>query len=346
MNMKKHKNSDNEKTEDIHLDKNEIPFHINANQISNLSKKISNLSFNRYPTDNQVQKIKVLLKLYLEKNNPGLKNVSIDNLCLGNGLDDLLFRIMHVFRDKKIGVFAPTFNCYDTYANMIDKKLIKVDLSDSYDLNIANSDRMIAHEPDILLLCYPNNPTGKCFNSEMIDYLLEKLPSTTFIFDEAYYDFSQKTYLDKINTYPDRIICMRSFSKSYGMAGVRIGFLVGNKEFVRHLKTYELPFHFNVLMLAILEEILQNPNIIDISEIVKEREFLFNELAKHDQIKVFPTDANFIWCQEKGQKGWISKKLEKHSIHVKQYQDFPGYYRISVGTRKENIKLLSILFNK
>ncbi len=323
--------------EEIRISLNEMPFPTYISDYPELIERLPTLELNRYPTLDDVQKIERLAADYL--------GCSVERVCLGNGLDDILFRMMLVFRGKKLGVIKPGFPCYAIYARQAGVQVCTARLSTEFELVDATLDNFMMEKPDLIVLAYPNNPTGNCFDREKIELLIKQLPNTVVIIDEAYYDFSGQSLVNLLQEYPDRLAITRTLSKGWGLAGVRIGFMAGPTWLVNSIRDLELPFHFNNFMLLVAEAAFSSTNSLLIEEVVSQREMIASLLKNHSFLKLYTSQSNFFWCKELGSEGWLRERFVNYGIKVKTYPDWPGYYRFSVGTSEENKRLLAALTN-
>src|SRR5690606_10784082 len=193
---------------------------------------------NRYPDPQQT-----LLKLELSK----IKNVPTENILLGNGSDEVLDLIIRAFcepnRDKVI-CLPPTYGMYKVLANINAVEVVEVPLSNGFQPQVAEILEVI--DAKILFLCSPNNPTGNSFKVSEVEELLNKF-SGIIVIDEAYIDFSnQASWLIKLEEFPNLIIT-QTFSKAYGMAGIRLGICYASTEIISVLNKIKPPYNVNSL---------------------------------------------------------------------------------------------------
>lgn len=312
----------NEFASPIFLDANESPFG----------------ELNRYPDSTQKK-----LKEKLSK----IKNISADQIAVGNGSDELIDLIIKVFCEPKndsILMMNPSFAMYGFYASINENKVVKLDLNENFE--IVKSDFLNTIEDNqlkIFFLCSPNNPTGNSI--EDLEFYIKKFNGIVVV-DEAYIEFSgKKSCIELLEKYPNLIV-LQTFSKAWGMAGARVGVAYSSKEIIKLINTVKAPYNVNSLSLnKILEIISLQGNITDnIENTLNEISWLKNEFQNINCIKkVYPTDANFFLIEFENVEKVYEKLLEKEILTSKRSPQIQNCIRINVGNREENIQLITIL---
>lgn len=310
----------------IYLDANENP---NENGI------------NRYP-DTQQKSVKKLLS--------EIKKVSKSQILLGNGSDevlDLLFRAFCEPNVDNIITLPPTYGMYSVLANLNAIENKEVLLNEDFEPNIEQILSEVNENTKIIFLCSPNNPTGNSFSDESIVTLLKNFNGLV-VLDEAYIDFSSKeSWLSEINDYPNLVIS-QTLSKAYGMAGIRLGILYASTEIIAVLNKIKPPYNVNILTQRKAIEKLGNIKKINkqVTDIQLEKEFLFKHLLQINFIqKSYESDANFILIKvDNANKRY--QQLLNNGIVVRNRSSQPlceNCLRITIGTTKENLKLINTL---
>ncbi|MHA1688893.1 MAG: aminotransferase class I/II-fold pyridoxal phosphate-dependent enzyme, partial [Promethearchaeota archaeon] len=195
--------------------------------------------------------------------------------------------------------------------------------------------------PTLIIIDNPNNPTGKILlNHKMVTSILE-YKNALLVIDEAYYEFSQVTYGDLVESHPNLAV-VRTLDKAFSLAGVRIGYLIAGDIFLSEFSTFFMYLPQVTLYSAL--EALKNPEYIypNINRIIQERNRMKRELEQFG-ISVFSSDTNFLLMKIKHPK--IVEELEKRGILVSDISQYwlPGYIRVSIGTPQENDIFLSNL---
>ena len=209
----------------IFLDANENPY---------------NTGLNRYPDPHQRD-----LKLVLSK----MKNITTENILVGNGSDEVLDLLFRAFCEPNIDnviTLPPTYGMYGVLANLNAIENKKIILNDDFQPNVSSILNRANENTKIIFLCSPNNPTGNSFSSESVLEILTNF-SGLVVIDEAYIDFSEKeSWLKRLEEFPNLVI-VQTLSKAYGMAGLRLGLLYASKEIISILEKIKPPYNVNVV---------------------------------------------------------------------------------------------------
>ena len=310
----------------VYLDANENPF---------------DTGLNRYPDPQQN-----LVKAALAK----IKNVSREQLLLGNGSDEVLDLIFRVFCEPKVDtviVLPPTYGMYEVLANTNDVGLIKISLLDNYQPNVDEILKAQNSQTKLLFLCSPNNPTANSFNADKIETLIKKFTGIVVI-DEAYIDFSsQESWIGRLNEFPNLIV-IQTLSKAYGLAGIRLGACYSSTKIISVLNKIKPPYNINQLTQQTALKALQNSikTNNEIAIIISERNKLIIDLEEISFIvKVYPSDANFLLVKVDNAIVRYHQLIE-HEIIVRNRTNLPlceNCLRFTVGTKEENKKLMNTL---
>ena len=209
----------------VFLDANENPFESGVN---------------RYPDPQQHQ-----LKSILSE----IKGVSIENMLLGNGSDEVLDLIFRAFCEPKIDnviTLPPTYGMYEVLANLNDIEIKTVQLTGDFQPKVETILNASNATSKLLFLCSPNNPTGNSFKATDVETLLNNFKGIVVI-DEAYIDFSEeKSWIERLEEFPNLIVT-QTLSKAYGMAGIRLGICYASVEIITVLNTIKAPYNVNEL---------------------------------------------------------------------------------------------------
>lgn len=223
---------------------------------------------------------------------------------------------------------------------------VEIPLNKEFDIDIrAFKKKLSTRGTKIVFLSYPNNPTGKCFSTKAIIEVLKDSRSIVVI-DEAYSDFSDRSFLSHIKKFKNLII-LKTLSK-IGMSSLRIGMALSNTEIIETLEKVRLPYNLNSFTQAAAKIFLDNFSLLKkhINTVIAERDFLFNEIKKIDGILPYPSDANFILFKTEKDNARIHNNLIKKGIAVRCFTGNPALkncLRVTVGTPKENRIFLTAL---
>lgn len=297
--------------------------------------------YNRYPDPLQEEVKKMISPL---------KGVPVENIFLGNGSDeaiDLPYRIFCRPGIDNVVAIDPTYGMYEVCADTNDIEYRKVSLEENFDIN---PDKLLAacdENTKIIFICTPNNPTGNAFATEKIEKVLREFEGIVIV-DEAYSEFSSQTPMrSKLAQYPNLIV-LNTFSKAWGAAAIRLGMAFASADIIALFNKVKYPYNVNKLTQEKAIEILSNVTILrrNISLIMEERCKLMSSIADLPIVKkVYPTDANFFLAEVVDAVS-IYKYLVQKGIIVRNRNHIHlcgNCLRITIGTKGENIQLLSAL---
>lgn len=311
----------------------------NENNLGSLAGE----GYNRYPDPHQ-KKLKARIA--------ELKGVRPSQIFLGNGSDeaiDLLFRLVCRPGQDSMLHLPPTYGMYEVSAHLNDVKLEAVQLTPEFQIPVPEVLRSVKDTTKLLFVCSPNNPTGNLLHQESIEALLDNFDGLVVV-DEAYIDFAESpSWTSRLDEYPNLVV-LQTFSKAWGMAGLRLGMAFGSEELIALLDKIKPPYNINEatqqLALKALEQTEQLAYMIE--EIVQEREMLLKALPTLDVVEqVFPSDANFLLVRVKNANG-LYEHLLRQGIVVRNRSSLPGCegcLRISIGTVDENQALYQAISN-
>ena len=296
---------------------------------------------NRYPDPQQTSVKKELSKF---------KNIKENNILLGNGSDEVLDLIFRVFCEPKVDnviTLPPTYGMYKVLANINNVEEREVLLTKDFEPSVKKILESTDKNSKILFLCSPNNPTGNSYSKESVEVLLNTFNGIV-VLDEAYIDFSaQESWLKRLNEFPNLIIT-QTFSKAYGMAGVRLGICYASEEIINVLNKIKPPYNINELtQKCALKRFLKIEDLrADIKKILKERVRLIDGLKEIPCVeKVYPTDANFVLVKVDDAAKRYQQLIEK-GIVIRNRTTQPlceNTLRLTVGTKRETKLLIKAL---
>jgi len=328
-NLKPYSSARNEYTGEalVYLDANEIPF---------------NEPYNRYPDP---------LQRKVREKVATIKNTPVESIFLGNGSDEAIDLLIRAFcqpgRDN-ILITNPTYGMYEVAANINDVEIRKVSLNpDNFGIDADAFLNQADQHSKLAFLCSPNNPTGNSLDTNALIKIVNHFKGLV-ILDEAYVDFAPgKSLLPELKKYPNLVI-LQTFSKAWGMAGLRLGMAFASAEIIQVLHKIKYPYNINVLAQQKLLELLDKntPKEKWINQILKERERLTAEMKRLPCTeKIFPSDANFILVKVRNIKKMYQYLVERgiivrdrSKVHLCE-----NSLRITIGTKEENALLIHAL---
>jgi len=310
----------------VFLDANENPY---------------NTGLNRYPDP---------LQWKLKEKIADLKGIGAENIFLGNGSDepiDLLIRVSCHPGVHNVVAIDPTYGMYLVAAETHGVEYRTVPLDEHFDFSAEPLLRKTDGQTRIVFLCSPNNPTGNVLNEQEIVKLLESFQGVV-VLDEAYIDFSSgKGFLHRLHEFPNLVI-LQTFSKAWGMAGVRLGMAFASKDIIAALNKIKYPYNINVLTQQTALERLEEPTLHEewVVSLVKERHRLKEKLAALPLVlQIHPSEANFLLIRVANPNP-LYQYLVNRGIIVRNRNNVSlcsGCLRITVGLPAENDALIEAL---
>jgi histidinol-phosphate aminotransferase len=297
--------------------------------------------YNRYPDPLQ-WKVK-------EKLSP-IKGVSPAQIFLGNGSDEPIDLIIRAFcepNQDSILITDPTYGMYAVCAEVNAVNIQHVPLTADFDIDLDAFPKTFDNTTKVAFLCSPNNPTGNLLSRDKIHEVLTRFYGIVVI-DEAYIDFAKtNSFVQELERYPNLVV-LQTFSKAWGLAGLRLGMAFASPEIIAILNKIKYPYNINIQTQQLALEALDNGYKKDIwvDEILVSRDKLVNGLRKLKIVeKIYPSDANFVLVKVKDAPGTY-RYLTELGIIVRDRSKVTLCYnciRITVGTPEENETLIAAL---
>jgi histidinol-phosphate aminotransferase len=308
------------------------------------------LDANENPYDNSYNRYPDPLQIEVKETISNIKGISSGSIFLGNGSDesiDLLIRAFCEPRIDNIVSVEPSYGMYKVLADINDVKFNTVLLAGDFQLDTKGILKAADNNTKLIFLCSPNNPTSNSFNKQDIEAILNSFKGIVIV-DEAYIDFSTKGSLLSILDEYKNLVVLQTFSKAWGLAGIRLGMAFGSAEIISVLNKVKYPYNISSLTLETAKKELADNKSKDkwIERILNSRENLTKELNSLPYvIKVYPSDANFLLVKLNSPKE-IYDYLVERKIIVRDRSNVilcEGCLRITVGTEDENAMLMNAL---
>jgi len=267
-----------------------------------------------------------------------LFKVGVDNVIHGNGSDELICYLIMTFGGPVLYPL-PTFSMYGLIAQALDEERVEVALNKEFDIELDRTiDAIERHKPRLLFFSSPNNPTGNCFSRDRLLKIIEHVSDTSIVVvDEAYQPFSGRESIIPLTKRYKNLVVLRTLSK-IGLAGLRVGFVIGDKEIIRGINRVRLPFNLNSLSQAMAISALMDEEVIqsNIKKVISERERLFSEMLKIRGVYPYPSEANFILFKVE-RPDVVFNGLIKKGILIRDMKgSVDGCLRVTVGRPKDN----------
>lgn len=324
----------------IKLDAMENPYPLPLALREDIACLAAQAPINRYP-DASATSLKAILRQTLA--------ISDDtDILLGNGSDEIIQIIAMAVAKPGAVVMSvePAFVMFRMIATFVNVQYVGVPLKQDFSLNIAAMLAAIEqHRPAVIFLAYPNNPTGNLFDEAAVLRIIEATPGIVVI-DEAYNAFAEASFLDRLSRYSN-VLLMRTLSKS-GLAGLRLGFLLGSSAWITQLEKVRLPYNIGIMTQLIAEKVLHHTDVLSqqAETIKSERAKLSSFLATIENVEVYPSKANFILFRIPA-ASQIFQMLKQRKILIKNLDGthplLTNCLRVTVGTPDENAQFCATL---
>lgn len=324
----------------VRLDANESFFSMSEEMIKEFGKGLKEIEFNRYPDPYSKDICNKFAKYH---------NISSDCVVAGNGSDELINLIIQSFLKDgdKILTFSPDFSMYSFYANLRRAEVVKIETP--YD-SAVDIDLVIGAikeiSPRIIMFSNPCNPTGQVICQKDILKLCAASPDCLVVVDEAYMDFSDQSVIRYVEEISNMII-LRTMSKAFAAASIRLGFAISNKELSMVIKKVKAPYNVNSVTQKFASILLDHlpENERKVKEIVQMRDLLYVSLKKYESnscpvFRVFKSAANFVYLETDRAKE-IYERLLDAGVAIRFFPN--GTLRITAGNNYEQIKLFKEL---
>jgi len=322
----------------IKLASNENPLGASPLAIAAMRKKL--LQVNRYPDSQSFCLKRKLSKCF---------NLKPSNVVLGNGSDELIDVIIKTFveEDENIITAGVTFLEYEIIAQVLGRQVKKAPLKYfKYDLEAIK--KLIDKKTKLIFIANPNNPTGTYVTKfEVEDFLKELPPDVILVLDEAYDAFIDvDDFPNSLSYLEQNVIILRTFSKAYGLAGLRIGFALLNEECATYMERVRQPFNINLLAQAAALAALDDKKFLSKTRkaVLDGKNYLYDVLKKSG-ITYVTSAANFILvdCGKDGVS--VFKEMLKYGVIVRDMQQYglKNFIRVTIGTKKENERFIKVL---
>ncbi len=326
----------------VKLNQNENPFDVPPELKAELTEAFLSIPWNRYPTEFADDFRKAL----------GAKiGHPTEGIILGNGSNELTYLLGLAFIQPGTPVLLPTplFALYRKVVDLFEGEAVEVP-SVEPPFGIIESAVLAAiakHQPRLIVLNSPNNPTGQQLSFEVQKRIIEAAPGFVIV-DEAYYEFIEGQNAQALLNDHPHVLIMRTFSKAVGLAGLRLGYLLGHPEVMTELCKARLPFMVNRLTVAAASAILQKDNLIRerVAYIKQERDAMFLALQDVPGVQVMPSSTNFLIFKTPLPSMDLVARMAAHGVLIRNMSGYPmlgGYVRVNAGTSIENQAFMTAL---
>ncbi|BAZ16430.1 aminotransferase class I and II [Calothrix sp. NIES-4071] len=333
------------------LDTNESPYDLPVELKQKLAWTYEQvIETNRYP-DGGHEELKRAIAEYVNESDQAL-SITSSNISVGNGSDELIRSLLIATclgGNGSILVANPTFSMYGILAQTLGINVVTVGRNQDFEIDLDAAQSAITQQnPPIkaIFVVHPNSPTANALTDKELTWLQTISEDILIVIDEAYFEFSQNTLVKELQTRPNWVI-MRTFSKAFRLAAMRVGYCIAHPELISVLEKVRLPYNLPSFSIAGALLAMQERNLLlkSIPETINERNNLKAALAQHSQLKVWNSAANFIYLQPKiNNTAKIDNVLTSFSEEFRNMgtlvRQTGGGLRITVGTPQENAHTL------
>jgi histidinol-phosphate aminotransferase len=291
-----------------------------------------------------------LLALYPDRNRgerllADFLAVKSEELLLTNGADEAIDVLCRAYfdSDDEMIIAVPAFSMYEIFAQSAGARVVRVATGPEFAYPLEEVLAAITPRTRMIVITNPNNPTGLTVERERILRVLAAAPHAAVLLDEAYFEFYGQTMMDQIGRVPNLFI-VRTFSKAYGLAGMRLGALAGPAEQMTLLRGIPSPFNVNVFAVECLREALEDRQFVAdyVGQVRSTREWLRAKLENMG-LKCWPSSTNFLLVYLGDLRRKVLDTMTANGIALRDCHDCAGCIRISIGTQQEMEKVLSVL---
>lgn len=317
---------------DIKVNANECGMNLPPMVEDRIMGRLSRVAFNRYPNEDLEQLMQSIADNY---------GLTKENVLIGNGSSEIIEKLFFAFggRNLTIAYPQPSFSMYHIYARLAEVRSVAIDLESDYSFNVRSFIQKVNDsKASLAVICNPNNPTGGVISLEEIEDIVQHT-SCALLIDEAYVEFHGRSAVSLLKKYP-KLLVARTFSKAYGLAAIRCGYLLGEASTIAMIAKTFMPYHMDVLTLVTADTVFQmrDEYVPRIQQMIAERKRMSEQYAELAGFTVYPSETNFILVKyDKAIE--LNDNLVAQNIGVRSFGNAPrleNCLRISMGTREEN----------
>ena len=339
------------------LDTNESPLDLPADLKSKLAWIYQEeIEANRYP-DGSHEELKRAIAEYANESAHLSDSLTVDNISVGNGSDELIRSILIATclgGEGSILVATPTFSVYGILAKSLGIEVVTVERNETdfaLDLSAARQAIEQTDKPPIrvVFMVHPNSPTGNALAAKELDWLRSLPDNILVVVDEAYFEFSQTSVVGEL---PERHnwMVLRTFSKAFRLAAHRVGYAIASPDFIKALEKVRLPYNLPSFSQIAAKLVLQQRKLLLplVEETIEERKRIYQTLQKNSHIKVWQSDANFLYLRLKNissdsQDSILAKLTASLKTEGTLIRHTGGGLRITIGTPEESDRFVERL---
>lgn len=322
---------------EVMLASNENPLNVPSEIVSKIASRMADFRFNRYPDPMASE----LRKLIAEAN--GLEP---ENVLVGNGGDELIFDLLLAWGGpgRRLLDMPPTFSMYAIDAQATGTEVVRVPRKADFSIDgDAVKERLAQGDIDVVVISHPNNPTGNLNDESLLIDIISSTDAIVMV-DEAYFEFSRHTMRPHMLRHPNLVI-LRTFSKAFSLAGLRVGYALGCAEVISELLKVRQPYSVNAFSQWVAASVFRERMVFEqgISEIMRGRDQIIHGLSLQHDVDVFPSEANYVLFRVEHASAFWRDLLHNHSVLIRDFSRSRGLedcLRVTIGTAEENQRFL------
>jgi histidinol-phosphate aminotransferase len=280
-------------------------------------------------------------------------SVAPEQLIIGNGSDEILKMLGEAFLtpEDEVVLSEHTFSVYQFVARLMGAGEVVVPMKD-YTVDLEAMAKAVGPKTKMVFICNPNNPTGTFVGADELDRFLDAVPpGVLVVMDEAYYEYvDDPSYPDTVAMLPSRknLVILRTFSKIYGLAGLRVGYGIGNPEVIAAINRVREPFNVNSLAQAAAVAALADEEFLQQSRAVNRagKEFLYQEFERLG-LSFLPSQSNFILVDVGMDSQQLMGAMLQRGVIIRAADSFglPGFIRVTIGREQDNRRFIDALID-
>lgn len=325
---------------EVALASNENPLNLPDDVLRKVSERVRDFRFNRYPDPTATE----LRKLIADAN-----GLDPENVLVGNGGDELIFDLLLAWGGpgRTLLDMPPTFTMYAIDAESTGTARVAIPRLGDFTVDEgAVLARVREGDIDIVMVANPNNPTGGLCDESFLIELIESTDAIVLV-DEAYFEFSRHTMRPHMSRHKN-LVLLRTFSKAFSLAGLRVGYLLGDADVVCELMKVRQPYSVNAFSQMVAATVFRERPLFEqaISDIIRERERVMHGLSIMHGVEVFPSEANFVLFRVEHASALWRDLMHNYSVLVRDFSRSPGLedcLRVSIGTPEEMSRFLGAM---
>lgn len=325
----------------IKLNQNENPFDVPEVLKRTAVETLTNMSWNRYPD---------VFPGQLQQSLSAFTGHPVEGILAGNGSNELMYTVALaiISRGTKVLITEPTFFLYEKIIRLCEGTIVSVPMRNDLSFDAEQIiETAVREHPSLLVLVSPNSPTAQSLAITDVEAILRATDALVLV-DEAYIEFSDQASVHSLVAEYDRLIVLRTFSKAFSLAGLRIGYLLANTAVCTELMKVKVPFAVNAFSASVAISLLNNISLLHerVAYIKEQKKRVEFALRGYLGVELFPSDTNFLIFRTEQPAAYLFEKLLSDNVLVRDVSSYPmlgRVLRVNIGTHEENSAFLASL---